>query len=115
MKLRNLWTNLRNRGFKDILNPTKWLAFSQGEVIKSAGVVLKADEVQSYCEQVVFRSYLCRDCKEAGKCHDCGCEMPLGMHTKDNFCSMGNWFEMLSPEDWEQYKLDNNISLEVTF
>jgi hypothetical protein len=115
MRLRDIYNNVRARGLRDVFNPKKWLVAYQDLVIKGGGKLLHKDEIQSYCEQVVFRAYLCAPCMEAGACVDCKCPMPDAIHTPDNFCSQGNWNEMLAPEQWEAYKKANNLKIKITF
>lgn len=94
--------------FIDIINPYKWRAFLQGtQAAQDVGL--------SYCEQVVFRSVLCRPCITKGKCVDCSCKMPDAIMAKDNYCSGGNWNAMLSDEQWENFKEASGLHFTINY
>ena len=64
-------------------------------------------------EQVYFRSTKCTDCFEKGKCLYCGCAVP-GKWFADNQCKGKRWPNMmLKAEDWESYKKENNIVIQL--
>ena len=104
----SILANLKARGLRDILNPRKWRAFLQKP---------PSDEEVTfeYCEQVVYRSILCRPCINAGECHHCHCEMPGAVLAKDNFCSMDKWQEMMSDEQWREYKKVSNLKFKLDY
>lgn len=112
MNWTSLKTNLRKRGLKDVLNPFKWKVMLW-ELISDGKVVIEKEEIQSYCEQWVYRSIKCRPCLKAGECTHCGCLMPDAMDNKHNACSDGNWPSMMDPETWGQYKQLMNLTFEL--
>jgi len=120
----SLITNLKNRGLRDILNPKKWLiylkhlAYKWGEPIDADKE--DANDVLSYSEQVVMRSILCPQCVKAGKCvgdgtegSGCGCLMPDAIIDRINFCSEGQWGEMLPTDQWNEYKTNTGLTLKI--
>lgn len=63
-------------------------------------------------EQVAWRAEICKDsCLPAGKCEKCGCAVPGKLYVKKS-CNDGEKFpDLMDKEEWEQYKLDNDIKL----
>ena len=135
MGLRSVLINIRKRGLKDILNPTKrkifirdylenkykWKILSEEEYAKlcecdkpdEAVKIIPKEELLSYAEQLVYRSCQCGDCLNLGNCKHCGCVVPDNMFDKENSCSAEKWGPMLSPTEWQDYKLSNKIFLKV--
>lgn len=107
----SIFTNLRKRGLKDVTNPEKVKAYLQGGEIKKNGIHLEVDEIESFCEQIIYRKSMCPGCFASDKCSHCGCEMPVSGYTPVNFCSAGIWGKMLPPDEWEKFKKDNLIEI----
>jgi hypothetical protein len=65
-------------------------------------------------EQVLYRSQICKDdCMKFGYCIECGCSVPGKLYVKES-CNGGKRFpDLMSREDWEKYKSDNNIIVEL--
>jgi len=103
---RSLISNLTKRGLKDI-NSHKIEVVRDWEYIKANGLLLKSDEIDSFCEQYIVRKIMCEECVRDGKCVDCGCEIIGLMSTPSSKCSLGNWSEIKNPIDWDEYK--NNV------
>ena len=63
-------------------------------------------------EQVLYRSMICKDdCMERGYCIYCGCSVPGKMYVKTS-CNSGERFpDLMGAEDWEKYKIKNNIEI----
>lgn len=113
MGFMSIINNIRKRGAKDILNPARWTAYTDGNNIRNKGITLQYDEIVAYSEQVVYRKSLCGQCFEQGSCTHCGCVMPLSGVTPSSFCSGGNWDKMMRPEEWEKFKQENDINLGI--
>jgi hypothetical protein len=48
-----------------------------------------------------------------GYCIECGCSVPGKLYVKES-CNSGKRFpDLMSREDWEKYKSDNNIIVEL--
>ncbi len=118
----SILTNLRKRGLRDILSPHRWKLYFRGKKRAEEGTTLKIaadesltvnnEELQSFIEQVIYRQSFpeCRKCYELGQCTHCGCDRSL-FYDKEMVDSGGNWQEMKSPEDWEEYKKDIGIQI----
>lgn len=93
----------------DLINPYKWRAVIQGYLFdKYVGL--------HFCEQVVYRSVLCKPCRDAGECLHCGCATPAHFLAPDNFCSQGHWqFIIEDPEQWEIYKETLGIDFKIEY
>jgi len=64
-------------------------------------------------EQVYYRSTKCQDCFQEKKCLYCGCSVP-GKWFADDQCKGKRWpAMMLKAEDWERYKQENNIEIQL--
>lgn len=113
MGLRDIFLNLKKRGATDILNPKKIKAYLQGFEIEKNGVHLSIEEIESFCEQIIYRRSMCPDCFSSSNCIHCGCKMPLSGYTPKNYCSGGNWGKMKSPEEWEEFKKEYNIKIGI--
>lgn len=62
-------------------------------------------------EQVFYRKSLCSDCEEIGECKICGCSVP-GKWFSDRSCG-GPWKDMLNADEWEKFKVKNNIHVKI--
>ena len=103
--------NIRKRGLKDILNPKKWVAY----LSEPPNISEDSKAGLGYCEQVVYRSVMCSDCVSAGSCHHCGCAMPKSILVKENWCSAGKWSNMMSDDEWNDYKRITNLKFKITY
>lgn len=103
--------NIRARGFKDILSPTKWGVFAR--YLKRRALKQEYPElsVPGYVEQIAVRMKKCPDCTESPTCVHCTCKSPELFYDKDNYCSEERWKEMIPPEEWEEYKKTNGINI----
>jgi hypothetical protein len=64
-------------------------------------------------EQVLYRASKCEDCYRIGKCLTCGCNLP-GKHYVTKSCNNGLRFpDLMEAEEWEQYKIDNDIKIDL--
>ncbi len=65
-------------------------------------------------EQFLFRVSLCKDdCFKSRKCIYCGCSVPSKLYVSES-CNGGERFpDMMNPEEWEKYKKDKNIKIEI--
>lgn len=110
----SIWTNIKNRGFKDLLNPKRWVMVLDSFRGKTVGTTLKIgdenvnftnEQLQSYIEQVSYRQSFeeCRRCLNEGACTHCGCDRSLFLDPK-MVCSGGNWQEIKTPEEWRKFK-----------
>ncbi len=65
-------------------------------------------------EQFLFRVSLCKDdCFKSRKCIYCGCSVPGKLYVSES-CNGGERFpDMMNPEEWEKYKKDKNIKIEI--
>lgn len=113
MSLGSIVKNVKARGFKDLLNPDKWSAYSQGIEIEENGIHLSAEEVISFSEQIVYRKLMCPECVTGTECVHCKCKMPISAITPVNFCSQGLWDKMMSPDEWEEFKKERQIKFEL--
>lgn len=106
--------NIKARGLKDILNPKKWFVYLKSKYWKTKKYVkLEESEIFSYCEQVVYRSILCKPCVKDGKCKDCKCPVPENMIIPENTCSEKNWVEMKNSDEWNKYKKSLGIEFNI--
>ena len=104
--------NIKKFGFKDIFSKQKQRQFTTAKKEEFTGIKLKADEVDSFVEQYIYRGLLCPECKEVGNCLVCECPFKDIQRTRVANCGMkdeeGNdnprWTDMQSPEDWEKTK-----------
>lgn len=64
-------------------------------------------------EQVFYRGSKCQDCLKEKKCLYCGCAVP-GKWFADQQCKGKRWPDMmLKAEDWDKYKQENNIEIDL--
>lgn len=113
MGLGNLLRNIRDRGLQDITNPEVIKAYLEWAEIKKNGIHLDAEDILSFCEQVVYRLGKCPECVSAKECVHCHCPMPEKALTPLAVCSADAWPRMMPSDTWEQYKKDNNIQIVV--
>lgn len=122
----SLWSNLKKRGLKDILRPKKWGMFIRYVKARLRIGVSGDNQMEAwrkeyphlservYLEQIVYRMSQpgCQPCIAKGECIHCGCKSPELFFEKDNECSGMNWFEMLLPDAWEEFKQMNGIVID---
>ena len=113
MGLKGILLNIRDRGLQDVLDPKVRAAYSEWNEIKKNGLHLDADEIFSFCEQVVYRSRKCEDCLERGDCRICHCPTPELFCTPLAHCKEFKWDDYKSPEEWEEFKKTNNVKIFV--
>lgn len=84
--------------FKDLINPVRWFAFVQGNAFK----ILVPFHI---VEQIVYRSVVCKECNQKGKCvGPCGCKTPALFYSYYLSCSEGRWGPFLNRKNWKAYK-----------
>lgn len=87
--------------------PLKWKIFVKGTI--------KAQQVPfEFCEIVVYRAAMCRECLDAGKCLHCGCKTPDSFMVLENWCSGDNW-NATTIEQWKDYKERTKLKLVVEY
>jgi hypothetical protein len=60
-------------------------------------------------DQIAYRLLICKDdCVPAGKCKVCGCGLP-GRAFSSLSCNKERFPDIMSEEDWINYKKENNI------
>ena len=84
---------------EDKWNPIKWISFARGTAME---YVLPKHELEQLVERYTHPD--CQKCLEKGCCISCGCETYAKMLDPNAACSNGNWFPMMSQEDWEARK-----------
>lgn len=62
-------------------------------------------------EMVIYRAVQCEPCLLMGECSQCGCSTPAMFFSSKKKCDKGRWGAMVSKEDWETFKLENNIEM----
>lgn len=61
-------------------------------------------------EQIVFRRLVCKDdCAVTGLCIVCGCHF-LGKSSVRESCNKERFPDLMSKNEWEQYKKKNDIT-----
>lgn len=95
-----------------MITPKKVFQFIEGN-LKMLGNEFSLLSV-SQQEQVLYRMEICKDdCVKYGYCKECGCSVPGKMYVKES-CNGGKRFpNLMSAQDWNQYKIDHNITIEV--
>jgi hypothetical protein len=93
------------------ITPTKIFQFIEGN-LKMFGDkmhLLSSHEK----EQVAYRALICKDdCIKLEYCVYCGCDIPGKLYVKKS-CNAGERFpNLMNKQDWEKFKLDNEIILE---
>ena len=88
-------------------NPFKWRAYFKG--------TYNAKNVPyEFCEIVIYRSVMCNECLEAGKCVNCGCKTPDNFMALENWCNGGNW-DQTTIEQWKEYKQRTGLTFEISY
>ena len=64
-------------------------------------------------EQAVFRMMMCVPCLKNGSCFECGCTTPNMFYSPNKVDSLGRWKEMLDDVEWEKFKKDNDIKIDI--
>ena len=104
----DVFRNFKQFGTRD-LSYKKANAFVQSVKLEEEGYLeLAQDEIISFSEQIVYRTIECRDCLLNSKCEHCTCTFPDKMQTPDQECPNGEWGEIKSPADWEEYKKEQD-------
>lgn len=112
----SIWTNIKKRGVKDILNPKRVKVYVGAQINKLRGYVrIPYAEIESYCEQYIYRRWTCRSCYDNNECYHCGCKAKEVIAEKSSTCSAGEWFGMKGAKDWSEFKDQNNIVIDVFF
>lgn len=89
------------------LYPLKWGSFLRGTYQK--------EEVPfEFCEIVVYRSLMCTDCVEQGKCVACGCNIPEKMMDLKADCEIGSW-DATTTEQWIEYKKRTGLKFTIEY
>lgn len=87
--------------------PMKWGIFLKG--------TYTASQVPfEFCEIVVYRSIMCRECLEKGSCVNCGCKSPDNFMVLENWCSAGNW-NQTTIDQWNEYKERTGLKFEIEY
>ena len=92
----SIFTNIKKRGFKDILS-TRVFSYIFG--VWTA----KKDQV-AYSEQILWKGIICPECKAKGECAECGCNFFDLSVAKNSVCSAGRWGKIMPANSWEEYK-----------
>jgi hypothetical protein len=83
---------------KDLINPVRWFAFVQANLIK----ILVPYHI---VEQILYRSLVCRECLDKGSCvGPCGCKTPALFYSYFLSCSEGRWGPFMNRKNWNEYK-----------
>lgn len=107
-------THLTKTGARDF-SMEKFNAFVEGVEIEEDGLHLNQEEIDTYCEQYLYRKLSCAGCLSQEGCPHCECPFPLKMQTPDQECDAGEWGVMMSNKDWKEYKQKHNISFTLNF
>lgn len=92
------------------ITPANAVNFAEGNYRYYSG-----DYPAHYLEQFIYRTYLCKDCLEYGKCKICKCTMPQKAFAPRKTDAMNKWPPFkFNAEDWEQYKKDHLNSMVFT-
>lgn len=109
-----IFTNLKKRGFKDILSRDsrkayiKWILkkllrrFEDGD---ESTRLLKLHEI----EQIIFRMKRCRPCVENKTCLSCGCDVLGSIQDPNSACHDKKWGKMLPVDKWNSFKKKVNF------
>lgn len=65
-----------------------------------------------YKEQIYYRTSKCSDCYVKGKCKQCGCSLP-GKHYVTKSCNPERFPDLMTIDEWEKYKKDNDINIDL--
>jgi hypothetical protein len=89
--------------------------FLQGNWRKFKEDVLTIENPKHIKEQVLYRMSSAKPCLENGSCLYCGCDTPE-LFYEDRGCKDPNkkcYPEMMDEENWEKFKNENNIIIEL--
>ena len=82
---------------EDLVNPVRWFSFVQAYIIKWVVPI-------HIIEQIMYRTLVCNDCMENGKCKHCGCNTPALFYSYFLSCSEGKWGPFMNKKNWAEYK-----------
>lgn len=105
--------NLKARGLRDVTDSKNWATYLDGTTIEQQGIHIPYSEIMAYAEQLVYRTTACADCVAAGLCAHCGCTMPKAAMVASKTCPEQRWGAMLTAEDWELRKRQEQIRFSV--
>lgn len=109
--LKRVLLNIRDRGLEDITNPDVVKSYLEWNEIEKNGILLEADEIVSFSEQILYRMQQCPACVTAGECVVVKCHCPTMdmIRTPLAHCKAHMWGKMLPPDEWNAFKEDNGI------
>lgn len=100
----SILTNIRKRGLKDIFSK-KIFAYIQSQWQKIFGIrVSNKKDAIAYAEQVIYRGFMCKKCREDGVCEVCGCAWDELATAQKSTCSQGRFGKIENANSWEEYK-----------
>ncbi len=100
----SILTNIKKRGLKDIFSK-KIFAYIQSQWQRIFGIrVSSKKDAIAYAEQVIYRGFMCKKCKEDGVCEICGCPWAELATAQKSTCASKKWGTIDSAKDWEEYK-----------
>lgn len=86
---------------KDI-TPKNVINFVEGNILK--GIDRMVGIPSHYKEQVIWRSILCFECTQKGKCVVCGCKTPNMFYSPRKVDSKKRWGQFMNEEAWNKFK-----------
>ncbi len=113
--IKDIWSHIKKKGLSYFKDPVKRKVYFDWKTIELEGLHLQADEILSFCEQVVHRRITCTDCTKRGNCLDCECRMDQQPLVQNASCSLDKWGTMLQPEDWNKYKELAQLQFTITY
>ena len=109
-------SNIRKRGFKDILDFSRVKLYLTAKFNKKRKYIkVPYDNIDSFCEQYIYRKTLCAGCFAKNDCMVCGCKAREIMSEPTGTCSAGEWFEMKDNKEWAKEKDYFKITIGVNF
>ena len=139
----SIWTNIRKRGLRDVLNPRKWIIFIRylrklrngaskpdgkkdlSEIYNGGNTEITSATLEEYTElwnpheleqiSVRMSNLECRTCLKAGTCHHCGCTSPDLFYDRTNWCSGQHWGAMVGERLWERHKETYQIEIDPDY
>ena len=100
----SILTNISKRGLKDIFSK-KVFAYIQSQWQKVFGIrVSNKKDAIAYAEQVVYRGFMCKNCRDKGECEVCGCPWDELATAQKSTCAGKRWGVIESANSWEEYK-----------
>lgn len=109
----SVFQNFKQFGTRDV-SVKKADAFVKSVQLEEEGeITIPQEEIISFSEQIVYRTVECRECLENSKCEFCTCEFPSKMQTPDQTCPSGEWSEIMTPTDWDEYKKQQQIKFKT--